>query len=501
MLNQSGRKLFKSHHLQLHLAIAGGVGLLLGAASLWFSPLLTLVVLAIVVLVFATLKRPEIALLGILIATSSVIFEDRLPLIPIGIGSLHISDVILLALLGMIVLRWLVEHDFDIVRTPLDLPLLVFYGIALISTSIAILQSSVDFTSGVRAIRGVTYYLTFFIVTNLIREERQLRLLLRGLFFLAIIVAFAMIFQFLEGETRQLIAGNVSVLEVSGSLFTGTTRITPPGVSLVLVVFITLAAMLCMDKIKLRTYFDFIQWNLLGLALILTFLRSFWVVIGVTLFLMSYLTRGQGRRRLIGWGLVVVILLTAILPIAFDRPDSQMTNLVRGSFTRLSTLWSTKTLGEDSLQWRFIENEYALEQIISHPLLGLGMGARYRPFDPRLDWLGMDWDARQFIHNGHLWVLLSTGILGYASLMLLSARFLIRGFRNWQCISDAHLRGIVLGFTLAYLGVLISAVVNQPFGSWTWTPIIGIMLGVSEVVFKKDHLMGSESKSPRLNES
>jgi O-antigen ligase len=490
MLNQSGRKLFKSYHLQLHLAIVGGVGLLLGAASLWFSPLLTLVVLAIVVLVFATLKRPEIALLGILIATSSVIFEDRLPLIPIGIGSLHISDVILLALLGLIVLRWLVENDFDIVRTPLDLPLLIFFSIALISTSIAMLQSSVDFTSGVRAIRGVTYYLTFFIVTNLIREERQLRLLLRGLSILAIIVAFAMIFQFLGGESKLLIAGNISTLEVSGKVFIGTTRIVPSGISLVLVSFITLTAMLCMGKYKIRDLFGLFQWILLGIALMLTFLRSYWVVIGVALFLLAYLNEGQGRRRFISWGLVIVLLTMVILMIVFDRPDSQMANLVRGSFTRLSTLWSTKTLGEDSLQWRFIENEYALEQIISHPLLGLGMGARYRPFDPRLDWLRMDWDARQFIHNGHLWVLLSTGILGYASLMLLSARFLIRGFRNWQCISDAHLRGIVLGFTLAYLGVLIAAFVNSTFSNWAWTPVIGIMMGVSEVVFKKDHLMG-----------
>lgn len=58
-------------------------------------------------LIFATPKRPQIALLGITIATSSVVFEGGLPLIPIGIGSLHIPDGILLALLGLIILRWL----------------------------------------------------------------------------------------------------------------------------------------------------------------------------------------------------------------------------------------------------------------------------------------------------------------------------------------------------------------------------------------------------------
>ena len=92
--------------LPVRLVVAGGTGLLLSAASLWFSPLWTLGALAMGGLILATFKRPEIALLGILIATSSIVFENRLPLIPIGIGSLHIPDVILLALLGLIALRW-----------------------------------------------------------------------------------------------------------------------------------------------------------------------------------------------------------------------------------------------------------------------------------------------------------------------------------------------------------------------------------------------------------
>jgi O-antigen ligase len=173
-----------------------------------------------------------------------------------------------------------------------------------------------------------------------------------------------------------------------------------------------------------------------------------------------------------------------ILLLAVNMPDSQAAKLVTGSFARLSTLWSTNTLGESSLQWRFIENEYALTQIISHPLLGIGLGANYRPWDPRIDHPRMGWDARGFIHNGHLWTLLKTGLLGYVSLMWLSVVFLIRGFRYWRSISNLEMRGIMLGFTLAYMGLLIAAIVNGIFRNWIWTPVIGIMMGFNEVVLR-----------------
>ena len=122
---------------------------------------------------------------------------------------------------------------------------------------------------------------------------------------------------------------------------------------------------------------------------------------------------------------------------------------------------------------------------MSHPLTGLGLGAKYRPFDSRIDYREEEWDARGFIHNGHLAVLLSTGLPGYLCLMWLSLAFLVRGFRYWQRIPSSETRGAVLGFTLAYVGVLIGAIVNSMFTYWTWTPVIGIMMGINEVALRK----------------
>ena len=110
-----------------------------------------------------------------------------------------------------------------------------------------------------------------------------------------------------------------------------------------------------------------------------------------------------------------------ILLVVFSDPDSRATRLVGASMDRLSTLGSSGTYqGQDSsVNWRKIENGYAFSAIASHPLIGLGMGARYRPWDSRLDYRGAggtDHDFRKHIHNGHLWILLQSGLLGYLSL-------------------------------------------------------------------------------------
>ena len=137
-----------------------------------------------------------------------------------------------------------------------------------------------------------------------------------------------------------------------------------------------------------------------------------------------------------------------------------------------------ETANESSLQWRYAENSYVLPQVISHPILGIGFGARYRSFDPRLDFDLSEVDLRSYIHNAHFWIVMKAGPLGYLCFMWLSIMFLFRGFKYFRLITDCKMRGYVLGFTLTYLGALIGAILNPIFLQWYWTPLIGIMMGL-----------------------
>jgi O-antigen ligase len=485
MLGHKIRPSFQSNDLPIQILVGCSFGLLSAIASLRFSPVFVFGMLIAVIFLYASLKKPEIALMGILIATSSILYEEKLPQFSIGIGSLHIPDLLLLWLLGLIVLRWLLEPDFKIVHTPLDKPLLIFYGVTLLSTFIALGRSSVEIEPARQGIRVLSYYLTFFIVTNLVRERRQINFLLNSLFSLATVVAVAMLAQFLLGSSFQILPGSVENLRTQSTLYEGVTRIFPPGWSIILVSFVANICALILDRIKKFRWLKFTQCGLLGIAILLTFLRSYWAALILVYFILLYIFRGRERASLIRWSLVSLCSAAMIMMIILLNPSSRATKLKDATINRLSTIFQGKTYkGQDnSLNWRKIENGYAISAIASHPLIGLGMGARYRPFDSRLVARGGS-DLSAFIHNGHLWILLQSGVLGYLSLFWLSIVFLTRGFRNWRNITNDRMRGVVLGFTLVFLALMIAAVVNSTFMRWYWTPVIGIIMGINEVILK-----------------
>jgi O-antigen ligase len=436
-----------------------------------------------------------IALLGILIVTASIGFDERLPVLSVGV-TLQIPDILLLGLLGCVAIRWATVPDVRIVRTPLDLPLLVFYGVTLFSTLVAIVHSSLSPYDAIPRIRVFSYYLTFFVVTNLVRDRRQLNLLLNGIFVLATIVAAAMIAQYFLGDSVQLVERSQPGSMVAQDSFGASSRIAPPGLSIVMVTLVTSLCILVLDKVRPMALLRYGQCGLLAMAFLVTFLRSYWAGLIVVVLLMGVLVRGADRRRLIGWGLwglAVMIPAALVLSVVLvNVPDSRLVSMMEASWDRYSTLGRSGTFqgGDDNVEFRKVEYSYAIPAIEANPVIGLGLGAAYRPLDPRLDGRDADGlhDLSRLIHNGHLMVLLQSGLLGYLSLVWLSFAFLVRGLSGWRNIRSARMRAVVLGFSLVYLALCIAAVGNSTFMQWSWTPVIGIMMGVNEVIFRKASL-------------
>lgn len=465
-------------------------GLTVGVTFNWLPPIVILGGLALAFTLFSILKRPEVALLGILTATSSIVYEDQLPRFSLGI-SLHVSDLLLLTLLGIIFIRWLVEPDFRILRTPIDLPLMIFFGVTLLSTAIALYQSTVDGETVRRAFRIFSYYLTFFIVTQLVKERRQLDLLIRGLYFLAFIVAGAIVLQFVLGSAVQLLPGRVESLATGNTMYAEITRVLPPGWSVVLVSFLVLLCNLILDK---NISFAWVRYGFLGLfgmALVFTFLRSYWAALCMIFLVMIYIFNGREQIRFMGFGFATLLIVATFISITSYNPDSRTAKLLDASADRFGSLFDSGTFqGDDnSMNWRMIENEYAIVAIKANPWLGLGLGYTYRPWDSRIDQIdptGTSYDFRKHIHNGHFWILLQSGLLGYFSLLWLSVVFVGRGLRHWRQVQDVKLRSVVLGFVLTYSVVFAAAVANSSFTQWRWTPILGIMMGINEVVINSN---------------
>jgi O-antigen ligase len=474
---------YRIHNKRItQIGVAIMAGFLLGLASTMLDPLWVLVGITTLACFFIFIKRPEVGLLGYLVITSTIINGDSLPRISIGVGKILITDIILLTLLSFIIIRVLVEHDCKIVHTPLDLPLISFLGVAFLSTFIAINQSRLTINGSLGETRVFVSYLTFFVVTNLVRDERRLRSLIRILFCLATIVAVAMIAQFLLGNHVQILSGRVETLGTEGVSVMGVTRIIPPGESLVFIAFLAITVTLIIAKLGFKNLPAILIWVLTGIGVILTFKRNLWIAVFLAFLLLMLLSRWETRLRMAGGILAIIFMATILLLTILSQSVSETNKLVTGTLDRLFSLANPRTFEDpnSSLRWRDFEYQYAIPQIISHPLIGLGLGAIYRPFVIKKD--GEGFDGRKYTHNGHLYIIVKSGLLGYTCFVVLSLLALARGFKFWRKIPNLQFRAVLLGFTLAYLGILIGSIVSPMIVTAWWTPVIGVLLGVNEVI-------------------
>jgi O-antigen ligase len=325
-------------------------------------------------------------------------------------------------------------------------------------------------------------------VTNLVRERRQLRALVWGILFLAAVVAAAMILQFLAGPSIRLLSGRVETLETGGVRFAGITRTIPPGEALVLTGFIMLTSIIALDPRRQRSMICLAGWGLLGIGVVLTFNRNFWVGAGVAVLLLVLQARGAARRRFASWLLIVGVLAALLLVPILSQPETRAARFVAATADRLFSLVTGSTFDASNrastLRWRDFEYRYGIPAVLERPLLGTGLGARYRPFVLGIDWEG--YDGRTYLHNAHLWILVKLGLLGYLSMLWLLGAFLARGFRSWRAATDPLLQGAALGFSLTVLAATIGSIVNPMLMQWHWTTIIGLAIGASTAIWRGD---------------
>ena len=469
------------------LIIALGVGVLLGAASVWVPILFLLIGIAGVIYLKIAWSWPEIAILFILVMSSTILDPfDRtiVPAFSIGVGTLYITDVLFFVLIGIIILRSAIESN-SLTYTPLYIPLFAFYITAILSTVIALLNSSISFNQSLGELRIVNFYLSFFLVTNLVRTEKQFSRLYNGIIFLTTFVAAAMILQYVLGPSVRILPGRVERLGTAGVASFGVTRILPPGQSLVMFGLVCLVVQMLFDKKSPRFILHLIQIGVIGFAVILTFNRNFWMAIALALLLVGLLLSLREKIKYVQVIFTVLIGVSILTPFLSVK-GSKTEELVNGIVLRMSSIFSPDVSKESSLLYRDLENSYAYPQIASHPLIGLGLGANFRPWNPGL--VGAD-----YIHNGHLYLMLKTGLIGYLSFMLFLLIFVKRGFQYWKQIPNPLHKGIVLSSATGVIGIMAAAFVNPIFMQPFWTPVIGIMLAMSDSIIRTHQDQSSTS--------
>jgi O-antigen ligase len=196
--------------------------------------------------------------------------------------------------------------------------------------------------------------------------------------------------------------------------------------------------------------------------------------------LLGLLINWAGKFRLIRLIMVAigVLLITVVLQIQpFNR-------YLAAASQRLIWGMQSETLQQDgSTQWRVIETGYAVQSVLEHPLLGVGLGNFYRPaqkMDVEIGGYGIRW----YIHNSYLWVLIDMGVIGFIPFILLYGIALIRGFKYWNRVSDPMFSVILLGGSLGIFGQAIGNVVAPNFFQ-SWMVIVFVAtMAINELIIK-----------------
>ncbi|MHC1696763.1 MAG: O-antigen ligase family protein [Geobacteraceae bacterium] len=425
-----------------------------------------------------TATRPEIGILSIVVLISSIVFGESLGLIPIGIGSLHIADVMLLYMLFLIIRRHFGHEDLIFISTPLDKWLVLFMVTVIISALLSILHYGVDFNDVMRQVRHLTYYLIFFIVTNLITTKEQMVFVIRGLLAISVVVAITMVLQAIVGESVQLMPGRVEAAMTFGRAYDAT-RILPPGQTLLFVMFITSFCFLCLrsEKNSLQSGYFYVL-TALSVGILLTYNRNYWVAAIFCLAILLMMLPFKGKKKLIAV-VVLLVMISGMGILLFDERDSKFNQTVLSISDRFTSLFTGKELIKSrSLEIRRLENKYALAKIAEHPVLGIGLGNTYRPIFWKNDTL------TYYMENGYYWILTDMGIPGLLFFMMFYLRFLVRAFRNRTAIRDDYLRAALTGFMLSGVGILPMVIVNPIFMQWFSIVVISLCIGLSENIIR-----------------
>lgn len=431
-------------------------------------------------MLITAIKYPATAILAILVLLCSIIFEDDLPLVPIGIGSFHITDVILLIYLLKLCYRSVSDREFRFARSPLSLPLGLFYFYTVLMAYASIRVYGMEFGVVIKALRPFTYLLIYYLITNLVRDKKQLNYLINGMLLVGAMVAAAMLVQVLVGESVKIIPGRVEESETLGQSY-GALRLLPPGQTLLYVLFITMICVLSIKTSKVPVLLcHSALLGLLGVGVTLTYNRTYFVAITMAFGILFLIAPLASKFRLVKMSVACLAVLSLLSVSGMVR--GKLSEYVDSIAERYFSLTSGKDLTESgSVSDRFVENEYALAKIREHPVLGSGLNNQYRP-----EIYQEGEDLTYYVHNGYLWILKDLGVLGLLLFLWFYLGFLIRNWRAWKSIEDDYFRAVLLGFTLSGLGILPMVFFNPIFLQWFSIVVISVMIGVSDSIIA-DH--------------
>ena len=425
------------------VGVAAAAGVALGA---WIGLLNWTMALASMIMLVAglfMLRSTQVSLIAVIAVICLLPFAA----LPLNIG---FEPTFLDGALGVLFFVWFarivcgVEEDF--VDTPLTVPVLIFLALAFMAFIAGLAHSSLSQNILRRFLEVVMAISLVFVVTNVVRTEKQLRQIVQAISVLGFGTAAAGVFFYVipqEWSIRLLSLLRVVRYPAGPGILRFInddperpmraigTSIDPNTLgALLILITVLLVPQLFSPKPVLKKVYIVPMLAVMGLCMILTFSRGSLMGLGAALFLLAVVK----YRRLLPI-LIVVILIFMFLP----QTQGYIGHFMSG------------VQGQDrATQMRFGEYKDALILIGRYPWIGVGFTA------------APDIDLYIGVSNLYLLIAEQMGLIGLVAFFLVIGVFFAYTWRaRRHAVRNGGLEAILLGFQLALAGALVGGIFDH----------------------------------------
>lgn len=417
-------------------------------------PLVVLVVVLLPGLALAGILWPELLLAAMLLIAVGFVPESLLPGLEGG-GAIRAEDLLLASLLGVLAFRALIRFKAGAApERAIAAPLAALLGVMALSVIYAAAFRGVEVRAALGEFRNYLYLLPLVFIPMLLDSDAALGRLWRMIVVVMLVLASGQVVQALF-NIPVLHGGRLETAVTLDKTYADATRSTVPGIYLL--VFGLLYSLVRVFGAGERLLPRLLRWmpamGLFAVAIMLTYGRAIWLVSAMGLFMVGLSLGTRRMALLVVLGSIVAVV--GVSALAFLKPA-----VIQAVVDRATSV-GAEVEGGSSLNWRFLENGYAWQKIKTSPLVGIGLGGSYKPIVGGMN----DWQGQvRFIHNGYLYLLLKTGLIGFVIFAVFWARLVRMGW-TLRHQKDGQLRRLGNCFFVLTLLPLATAAVRPEWAS------------------------------------
>lgn len=211
-------------------------------------------------------------------------------------------------------------------------------------------------------------------------------------------------------------------------------------------------------------------------ALLVSFSRSFWLlVIASMIILFFYINKKQRIMLLVGF-LLVSIIGTIVFFNVFKEKSKMMTTIIEKRI--LSSTEGTKDI---SIQLRLMEYEQVFRGIAASPWFGNGLGKKIEFYDPN-----MHWTFRAFnIHNSYFFIVYRVGIPLALFFFFPVIYRIFWGERLARRIDDKFHKALLLGATATIVLMTVASFASAQFFNRDGTVVLAVSYAMIDIIRNK----------------